>query len=115
MSGSPFQKREYREVIERIGSHIHVEVVAEKIAFPMGVPAPVTVRLRIMAFAAAGRAVFFLTIADCFFPLLRGSPDRGAVTGNSQMARIDQSFLNGTIQELLVIKPKDEKKGMPRF
>ena len=35
MPGGPFQKREYREVTEGIGSHIHVEVVAEEIAFPV--------------------------------------------------------------------------------
>ena len=28
-----------------IGGHIHVEVVAEEITFPMGVPSPVTIRL----------------------------------------------------------------------
>ena len=43
--GSPFQKREYREVTMGIGSHIHVEVVTEEITFSMGIPAPVAVRL----------------------------------------------------------------------
>ena len=104
MPGSPFQKRKYREIAVGIGGYIHVEVVAEEIAFPMGVPSPVAVRLRIMAFAAAGRTAFFLAIADPFFPLLCSSPDRSAVTGKSQMVRIDQSFLNRTIQELLPIK-----------
>ena len=33
----------------------------------MGVPSPVAVRLRIMAFAVAGRTAVFLTIADPFF------------------------------------------------
>ena len=45
MSGSPFQEGEDREVTEGIGSHIHVEVVAEEITFPVGVPAPVAVGL----------------------------------------------------------------------
>ena len=98
-----------------IGGHIHVEVVTEKIAFPMRVPSPVAVRLRIQAFAAAGRTGIFLTIADPFFSLLRSSTDRSAVTGKSQMVWIDQTFLNRTIQELLMIKPKDEKKGILRF
>ena len=115
MPGSPFQKREYREIAVGIGGHIHVEVVTKKVAIPMGIPSPVAVRLRIMAFAAAGRTAVFLTIADPFFPLLRSSTDRGAVTGKSQMVWIDQTFLNRTIQELLMIKPKDEKKGILRF
>ena len=115
MPGSPFQKGKYREIAVGIGGYIHVEVVTEEIAFPMGVPSPVAVWLRIMAFAVAGRTAVFLTIADPFFPLLRSSPDRSAVTGKSQMVRIDQPFLNRTIQELLMIKPKDEKKGILRF
>ena len=89
MTGSSFQKRKYREIAVGIGCHIHVEVVTEKVAFPMGVPSPVAVRLRIMAFAVAGRAAVFLTIADPFFSLLRSSTDRSAVTGKSQMDWID--------------------------
>ncbi len=75
-----------------IGCHIHVEVVTEKVAFPMGVPSPVAVRLRIMAFAVTGRTAVFLAIADPFFPLLGGGADRSAVTGKSQMIRINQSL-----------------------
>ena len=115
MPGSSFQKRKYREITVGIGGHIYVEVVTEKIAFPMRVPSPVAVWLRIMAFAAAGRAAVFLTIADPFFPLLRSSPDRGAVTGKSQMVWMDQSFLDRTIQELLLIKPKNKEKRIFRF
>ena len=115
MPGSAFQKWKYREITVGIGGHIYVEVVTEKIAFPMRVPSPVAVWLRVMAFAAAGRTAVFLTITDPFFPLLRSSPDRGAVTGKSQMVWMDQSFLDRTIQELLLIKPKDEKKRILRF
>ena len=115
MPGSPFQKGKYREIAVGVGGHIHVEVVAEEIAFPMRVPSPVAVRLRIMAFAAAGRTAFFLAIADPFFPLLCSSPDRSAVTGKSQMVWVNQSFLNRRVQELLLIKPKDEKKRILRF
>lgn len=115
MPGSPFQKRKYGEITVGIGGHIHVEVVTEKIAFPMRVPSPVAVWLRIMAFAAAGKTAFFLAIADPFFPLLGSSTDRSAVTGKSQMVWVNQSILNRTIQELLMIKPKDEKKGIFRF
>ena len=115
MPGSPFQKRKYREIAVGIGGYIHVEVVAEEIAFPMGVPSPVAVRLRIMAFAAAGRTAVFPAIADPFFSLLRSSTDRSAVTGKSQMVWIDQSLLNRTIQELLLIKPKNKGKRIFRF
>ena len=110
MPGRSFQKGKYREIAVGIGGHIHVEVVTEKITFPMGVPSPVAVRLRIMAFAAAGKTAFFLTIADPLFPLLRSSADRGAIAGKSQMARINQSFLDRMIQELLSVKPENKGK-----
>ena len=115
MPGSPFQKGKYREIAVGIGGHIHVEVVAEEIAFPMRVPSPVAVRLRIMAFAAAGRTAFFLAITDPFFPLLRGSADRSAVTGKSQMVWVNQSFLNRTLQELLLIETENKGKRIFLF
>ena len=115
MPGSSFQKGKYREIAVGIGGHIHVEVVTEEIAFPMRVPSPVAVRLGIMASAAAGRTAFFLAIADPFFPLLCSSPDRSAVTGKSQMVRIDQSFPNRTIQELLLIETENKGKRIFRF
>ena len=82
-----------------IGGHIHVEVVTEEITFPMGVPSPATIRLGIMTFAITGRAAIFLAIADPFFPLLGG-----------QMFRVNKSLRAGNGQELLVIKPEDEKE-----
>ena len=115
MPGSPFQKGKYREIAVGIGGHIHVEVVAEEIAFPMRVPSPVAVRLRIMAFAAAGRTAFFLAITDPFFPLLRGSADRSTVTGKSQMVWVNQSFLNRTLQELLLIETENKGKRIFLF
>ena len=115
MPGSPFQKGKYREIAVGIGGHIHVEVVTEEIAFPMRVPSPVAVRLRIMAFAAAGRTAFFLAITDPFFPLLRGSADRSAVTGKSQMVWVNQSFLNRTLQELLLIETENKGKRIFLF
>ena len=83
-------------------------MVAEEIAFPMRVPSPVAVRLRIMAFAAAGRTALFLAITDPFFPLLRGSADRSTVTGKSQMIWIDQPSVDGTIQELLFVETENK-------
>ena len=115
MPGSPFQKWKYREVAIGIGSHIHVEVVAEEIAFPVGVPSPVTVGLGIMAFAVTRRTAFLLTIADALFALLCGSTDRGAVTGKSQVPVINQPPVDGLVQELLVIKPENEEKGILRL
>ena len=115
MAGSPFQKRKHREVAVGIGGHIHVEVVTEEIAFSVRVPAPVALWLRIMTFAGAGKASTFLTFAGVLFSLLCGSPDRSAVTGKSQMLRINQSLLNGTIQELLLIKPENNGKRIFRF
>ena len=107
MPGSPFQKREYREVTIGIGSHIHVEVVTEEIAFPMGIPTPVAVGLGIMTFTAAGRTALLLTVTDPFFALLGGSADGGTVTGKGQMVRIDQAVVNGMVQELLLVKPEN--------
>ena len=115
MPGSPFQKREYREITAGIGSHIHVEVVAEEIAFPVGVPSPVAVRLGVMALTVAGRTAFFLTIADTLFSLLGGSADRGAVAGKSQIVRVDQPLADRKVQELLFIEPENKGKGIFRF
>ena len=63
-----------------------------------------------MAFAATGRTAFFPAVADPFFPLQCSSPDRSAVTGKSQMVWVDQSFLNRTIQELLLIETENKGK-----
>ena len=115
MSGSPFQKRKYREITVGIGSHIHVKVVTEEIAFPMGVPSPVTVRLGVMALTVTGRTAFFLTMADTLFSLLCGSTDRGAVTGKGQVPGINQPPVDGLVQELLLIKPENEGKGILRL
>ncbi len=115
MPGSPFQKWKYREVAIGIGSHIHVEVVAEEIAFPVGVPSPVTVGLGIMAFTVTGRTAFLLTMANALFALLCGSTDRGAVTGKGQVPGINQPPVDGLVQELLLIKPENEEKGIPRL
>ena len=90
-------------------------MVTEEIAFPMGIPSPVAVGLGKMTFAVTGRTALLLTVTDSFFPLLCGSPDGGAVTGKSQMARNDQAVVNGTVQELLLIKPENEEKGILRF
>ena len=98
-----------------IGSHKHVKVVTEEIAFPVGVPSPVTIRLRIRAFAAAGRAAFLLTITVPLFALLCGSADGSAIAGKSEVLRVDQSHTDRTVQELLLIEPEDQKERIFRL
>ena len=70
MPRGPLQEREYREVAVGTGGHVHVEVVAEEIAFPVGVPAPVAVRLGIAALAMAGGTALFLAAAEPLLALL---------------------------------------------
>ena len=76
---------------------------------------PVTVGLGIMTFAVTRRTAFLLTMADALFALLRGSTDRGAVTGKSQVPGIKKPPVDGLVQELLVIKPENEEKGILRL
>ncbi len=90
-------------------------MVTEEITFPVGVPSPITVWLGIMAFTVTGVTTFFLTVTDPFFPLQCGSADRGAVTGKSQMAGINQPPVNRLVQELLLIKPENKEEGILRF
>ena len=73
MLGGPFQKRKHREIAVGIGSHIHVEMVTKKIAFPERVPSPVAVRLGIMARTVKRGTAFLLTITDLLFALLGSS------------------------------------------
>ena len=115
MAGGPLQEREYREIAVGIGGHEHVEVVAKEIAFPVGIPSPVTVGLGIMAFTVTRRTAFLLTIASALFALLCGSTDRGAVAGKSQAPGINQPPVDGLSQELLLIKPENEEKGILRL
>ena len=115
MPGSPFQKWKYREIAVGIGSHIHVEVVTKEIAFAVGVPSPVTVRLGVMAFTVTGRTAFFLTVTYALFSLLGGSADRRAVTGKCQMVRSAQSLADRKIQELLPVELENKGKGILRL
>ena len=59
----------------------------EEIAFPVGVPSLVAVRLGIMVFSVTGRTTVFFVAADTLFAFLRGSMDRSAVTGKSQIGK----------------------------
>ena len=90
-------------------------MITEEIAIPVGDPAPVAVRLGIMAFTVTGRTAFLLTVTESFFSLLGGGADRGAVPGKGQMLGNDQAFVNGWIEEQLLIKAENEKKRMLRY
>ena len=96
-AGKPVPKAERRE--DRCGNriHIHVEMVTEEVAFPMGVSTPVAVWLRVMAFAVTGRTAFVLAMAEPLFSLLCSGADRSSITSKSQMLPIDQSLADGTI------------------
>ena len=99
----------------RIGSHIHVEVVAEEIAVPVGVPSPVTVWLGIAAFTVTGITATLPAVADSLFALLCSGAYRRSISGKSQMVRGDQALMNGKIQELLFIKTENESERIFRF
>lgn len=90
-------------------------MVTEEIAFPVGVPSPVEVRLGIAAFTVTGRTALFFALADPFFPLLCGSTYWGTVTGKSQMFGKDQTIADGMVEEQMLIKTENEKKRMLRF
>mgnify|MGYP007003812553 CR=1 FL=1 len=115
MAGGPLQEGEHWEVAVGIGGHEHVEVVAEEIAFPVGVPSPVAVRLGIAASAAAGVTALFLTVAEALLTLLCGSADGRAVVGKGQMRGINQALADGAVQELLPVEPEDEGEEILRL
>ena len=115
MAGGPLQEREHREVAVGIGGHEHVEVVAEEIAFPVGVPSPVAVRLGIAAPAAAEVTALFLAVAEVLPALLCGSADRRAIAGKCQMRGVDQALADGAVQELLPVEPEDKGEGILRL
>ena len=103
MPGSPFQKWENRKITMGIRSHIYVEVVAKEIAFPVRIPAPVAVRLRVVAFTVTGRTAIIPAVAEPPFPLLCSSTDRSPVTGKGKMSRINQPVFYGFAEELLIV------------
>ena len=93
------EQGENREVAFRVGGSEHIQVIAKVVAFPVGVPANVTVRLVIEAAA--------FTIADTFFQAIAGTGlsfpgtgiNRGAVPGNGEAVKIDKALINGDIKE----------------
>ena len=99
MPGSRSEEREYGQVVFRISGGEHVQVIAEIPAFPVGIPADVTVRLSVDTVAAAVPDSLFETVAGTFFTLLCGSVDRGAIPGEGKAGKTDQSVLYRAFKE----------------
>lgn len=106
MTRSALQHWEYWQVILRISSHKHIKMVAIKITVPGRVPSDIAVRLGKFAFTAA---VLLSTGTDFFKPRPGLCADRRPITGKRNVIWVDESFVNGTVEELLRIKA--ENKG----
>ena len=100
MAGSRSQERENRKVIFGFRSREHVEVVSEIVAVPVGIPADVTVRLVVDAIASTIVDTLFPTITGAGFPLSCPGINGSSISGDSQILKVDQSLVNGSIQEL---------------
>lgn len=109
------EKKECRKVAVGIGSHIHVEMVTKEITFPVGIPSPVAVGLRVTPFAVTAAAAFFQTVTESLFVLLCSGTDRSAVTGKRKICRVNQSMFYGLAEELLVVQFKNKPEGIYRF
>ena len=99
MSGSGAKEREYREVIFRIRGSEHIQVIAKVIAFPVGIPAEVTVRLAVKTIAFAVANTIFETFTGTFFPFSGSRIDRSAVTSQGKVHEVDKAFLCGMVKE----------------
>ena len=112
MPGSRAKEREDRKVIFGIGGSEHVEIIAKVIAVPMGIPADVTVWLAIDAVAFAVVDSFFQAVTGAFFPLLSSSIDRGAISGQGKVTKLNEPFLYGTVEEKRTKDLKDTFAGL---
>ena len=99
MSGSRTKEREYGQVTFRVRSREHVEVVAEIITIPMGIPTGVAVWLMIDATAFTVTDAFLQTITNASFPFTRSGINRGSVTGNGKLFKVNETFHVGFIQK----------------
>jgi len=75
--------------------------------FPGEVPSNITVRLRKMSIAVTIRNSFFSINTDALLTLSCRSNGLGSVTRNGKGERVDQVFLDGFIQEFLMINLKE--------
>lgn len=87
----------------------------EEVTFPVGLPAPVIVRLGVMTFTVTGAAAIIQTVAKPLFTLLCRGTDRSAVTGKGKMCQINQLAFYRFTKELPVIELKDEGKWVIRL
>jgi len=106
MHGSSPQQREYREVTIRIGGDQHVKVIAMVKTVSGRVPADITVRLRKITVTGAIGNPHFFTVTDTVFAFLCRSNKRRAITGKSQVIRVNEPLINRSLKELFVINVK---------
>lgn len=99
MPGSRAKERENRQVVFRIGGGEHIQVIAEIVTLPVGIPPYVTVWLAIAAVTLTVPDPFFQAVTGSFFPFPGGSIDRGAIAGKGEVQEIDQTVLDRAVQE----------------
>ena len=103
-------QREQRQTRTSVGEE--VKVVAEIPVFAGRVPADVAIRLRIIAVAIAMEVSGFPAITGMMGPKTSSSNNRGPITSNVKMSRIDDLPTNGFIEEAIA---KDAKEGAISF
>lgn len=99
MPGGGTKERKHRQVIFRIGGGEHIQVIAEIVTLPVGIPPDVTVRLAIGAVTLAVPDSFFQAVTGTFFSFPGGSIDRDAIAGKGKAQEIDQPGLDRAVQE----------------
>ena len=100
MPGSRPQDRKDGKVAFRVRSREHIEIVSEIVMVPVGVPTDITVRLMIEAVAFTVTYPVFQTITGAGLPFPCSGINRGTITGDGKVPQINQSFIDGFIQEL---------------
>ena len=100
MPGSWPQKRKDGKIAFRIRGCEHVEIIAEIVTIPVRIPAYAAIRLMVDTIAFAVTNSFFQVITGAGFPLTCSGVNRSPVTGDGEVLQIDQSFIDGFVQEL---------------
>lgn len=99
MPGSWTQKRKDGKIAFRIRGSEHVEIIAEIVTVPVRIPTDVAIRLMVNTIAFAVTDSFFQAITGAGFPLTCSGINRSPVTGDCEVLQIDQSFIDGFVQE----------------